>query len=370
MKLNYTINKEKHSVIFCKQNNISILSKSISSIHSDRNILFIYDRKINTNIVNEIIYELKLSGCNIIKIECEGDKINKNEKLLFKILDILLANKFTKKSILISFGGGVIGDVSALASSLYLRGLSYICIPTTMTSIVDSSVGGKTAINYKGITNSIGTYYHPRLVFILESIIESLPEREFFAGIPEIIKCGVIGDKKILNLLKSEKENIIKRKINLIFKICYLTLKTKINFFKDDIFEKKKRLSLNFGHTFAHAIEMAVEQKINKDFIRHGEAVGIGMLCEIFYEKGKKEKIYQTIEEILKKFNLPTFLSLDKIPMNKIKLQNSIFKKIFLDKKKLDKYPRFISVKNFCKTTPKEIRNFDLLNDTISKILL
>ena len=116
-----------------------------------------------------------------------------------------MANNFTKKSIIISFGGGVIGDVSALASSLYLRGLNYICIPTTMTAIVDSSIGGKTAINYKGITNSIGTYYHPRLVFILESIIKSLPEREFLAGIAEIIKCGVIGDKKILNLLKTSQ---------------------------------------------------------------------------------------------------------------------------------------------------------------------
>ena len=240
MKLEYTINKEKNSIIFCKKNNFSILSKSLDKINSDKNVLFIYDKKINKKNIDEIFNELKLSGCNILKIECHGDKTNKNEKLLFKILDILLANNFTKKSVIISFGGGVIGDVSALASSLYLRGLNYICIPTTMTAIVDSSIGGKTAINYKGITNSIGTYYHPKLVFILENIIKSLPDREFLAGIAEIIKCGIIGDRKILNLLKSEKDKILNRDTNLLFKICYLTLKTKINFFINDIYEKNK----------------------------------------------------------------------------------------------------------------------------------
>ena len=147
--------------------------------------------------------ELKITGCNILKIECVSEKLNKNEKLLFKILDILLQNSFTKNSIIVSFGGGVLGDVSALASSLYLRGLNYFCIPTTMTSIVDSSIGGKTAINYKGITNSIGTYYHPKAV-ILENN-QTLPDREFTAGIAEIIKCGIIGENKILELLKNSK---------------------------------------------------------------------------------------------------------------------------------------------------------------------
>ncbi len=368
MKLDYKINKEKNSIIFCKKNNFTVLSKSLNKINSDKNVLFIYDKKINKKIVDEVFYELKLSGCNIIKIECHGDKTNKNEKLLFKILDILLANNFTKKSIIISFGGGVIGDVSALASSLYLRGLNYICIPTTMTAIVDSSIGGKTAINYKGITNSIGTYYHPRLVFILESIIKSLPEREFLAGIAEIIKCGVIGDKKILNILKHHRDKILNRNTDFLFKICYLTLKTKIKFFINDIFEKDKRLSLNFGHTFAHAIEMAIEQKLKRDVIRHGEAVGLGMLCEIFYDKGKKEKIYKTIKDLLEKYNLPTFISLKNIPIGKVNLQDSIYRKIFLDKKKLDKYPRYISISNFYNTKPKEIKDFDHLNETIDQI--
>ena len=365
MKLKYKINKTKHSVVFCRSNYTGIISKTINSINSDKNILFIYDSKIDKTIVKEILAELKITGCNILKIECVSEKLNKNEKLLFKILDILLQNNFTKNSIIVSFGGGVLGDVSALASSLYLRGLNYFCIPTTMTSIVDSSIGGKTAINYKGITNSIGTYYHPNAVFILEKIIKTLPEREFTAGIAEIIKCGIIGDNKILGLLKNEKKKVIERNTNIIFKLCYLTLKTKIRFFLNDIHEKNKRLSLNFGHTFAHAIEMAIEQRLKKDFIRHGEAVGIGMLCEVFYEKKRKEKIFFIIEKLLKEYNLPTRIYLKKIPFNKNVLQDSIYKNIFLDKKRAGKNPRYISIGALQKSKIKEIIDYDHLNETI-----
>ena len=158
--------------------------------------------------MNEIVDELKSSGCNLFIVECKGDKSNKNEKFLFSILDLLIKNKFTKKSIIISFGGGVVGDVAALASSLYLRGLIYFCIPTTITSIVDSSIGGKTAINYKGVINSIGNYYHPKAVFILEDVINEIPDREYFSGFAEIIKCGLIENNKIFSFLKRNKKTL------------------------------------------------------------------------------------------------------------------------------------------------------------------
>ena len=104
-------------------------------------------------------------------------------KILFRILDLLIKFKFTKRSVIV-FGGGVVGDV-ALASSLYLRGLIYFCIPTTMTSIVDSSIGGKTAINYKGVINAVGNYFHPKSVFILEKVIEEIPSREYYLALPK-----------------------------------------------------------------------------------------------------------------------------------------------------------------------------------------
>ncbi len=369
MILNYKINKEKHYITFCKSDKINLISKSIENIKSDKNILFIFDNKVDTKIVDVIHEELKLSGCNIYSFSCEGGKVNKNEKLLFKIIDFLIEKKFTKKSIIISFGGGVVGDVSALASSLYLRGLYYYCIPSTMTSMVDSAIGGKTAINYRKITNSVGTYYHPKNIFILEQVMSNLPDREFFAGFAEIIKCGLIDKNNILNYLIKNKKNLIKRNFSNLTKICSLTLRVKIKFFLKDIYEKNTRLMLNFGHTFAHAIEMAVESNLKKDFIRHGEAVGLGMLCEIFYAKKNKTNLYNKVEGLLKDFRLPTFLDLKKIKINSKKVQNDIYKNIFLDKKRIDKYPRYINIKTTGKSFIKEIKDFDFLNDTIIKII-
>ena len=131
----------------------------------------------------------------------------------------MIKHKFTKKSVIFSCGGGVVGDVAALlASSLYLRGTIYFSIPSTMTAVVDSAIGGKTGINYKGIINSLGTYYHPKNVFILEDIISSIPQREYLAGFAEIIKCGLIDNKNILNYLDNEKDPIIKRNFKMLKK--------------------------------------------------------------------------------------------------------------------------------------------------------
>ena len=369
MILKYKINNNQHYITFCKKNNINVISRSLENFKSDKNVLFVYDNNVDNNLVKEIFDELKLSGCNIISLKCEGNKVNKNEKLLFKIIDILIKNKFTKKSIVISFGGGVVGDVSALASCLYLRGLIYFCIPSTMTSIVDSCVGGKTAINYNKITNSIGTYFHPKNVFVLENVISKLPDREFNAGFAEIIKCGIVNDKKIIFFLIKNRNKILNRETKSIFKICYLTLNTKIKLFKDDIFEKNERLKLNFGHTFAHAIEMAIENNLKKDFIRHGEAVGLGLLCEIFYANKSKNELFKKVFNLLSEFNLPNKIDFKKCRINQTKLQNMIYQNIFLDKKRIDKYPRYISVKKIGVSKIKEMKNLDLINDTILKVL-
>ena len=207
MQIKYKLEKEDHYVTFCRTNSLEKISNFFEKINSDKNALLLYDKNISKEIINKIYNELKISGCNIILKECKGDKVNKNKKFLFELIDTLLKNKFTKRSVVISCGGGVVGDVSALASSLYLRGLYYFNIPTTITAIIDSSIGGKTAINYKGVTNSVGTYYHPKNVFILEEILKTLPEREFISGVAEIIKCGLIDNIKIIKFLIKIKKN-------------------------------------------------------------------------------------------------------------------------------------------------------------------
>ena len=368
MKINYKINKLNYKATFCNNKESPDIFKALSKLYCDKKMLLIIDKKLNKKFTKYLFKDLKKCGLNVTLLKIEGSKHNKNEKLLFKIIDKLIEKKFSKKSVLLSCGGGVIGDVSALAASLYLRGMIYYHIPTTMTAIVDSCLGGKTGINYKNIINSMGNYFHSQNVFISKNIIELIPDREYFSGVPEIIKCGIIDNKKISSMLKKNKKKIINRDYNFLSKLIRLTLNTKIKFFKNDIYENSKRMNLNFGHTFAHAIEMAIKKK-DSDVIRHGEAVGIGMLCEIYYSEGKSEK-FKFLCDLLKLYNLPTSLESFAKKYNKPKIRKEIFKNIFLDKKRISKYPRIIKIIKLGKSKIIEMKNNDKIKKTIRNIIL
>ncbi len=367
MKIEYRINKENYQIYYLN-NKLSQITNDLEKMKSDKKILFLFDKNINKKIRSEIYSELKLSGCNIFEIEFIGSKKNKNLKAVLKIIDFMISKGFTRKSIVLSMGGGVLGDLSALAASLYMRGMIYLHIPTTMTSIVDSCIGGKTAINYQNIINSIGTYFHANKVYILDKIIKNLPEREYISGIPEVLKCGLIKDTKILNFLENESFKIKKKKSEIVKDLCLRSLKTKIHFFKDDVYEKKNRLMLNFGHTFAHSIEMAIDKNITneKELLRHGEAVGIGILCELEYAS-QNSKLIKKTKEILNLYNLP--IDLKHLNLNKQKLQNDIFKFLFLDKKRINKYPRYINLQNVGKPKIEEMQDYNKINIIINNIL-
>ena len=378
MQIKYSLNKVDYKIIFCPDNeglrvkkNINKsymqMSKDLRKIYNDKKILLIVDKKIDNKITKYMIHDLKISFSNLDVLKIDGSKKNKNLKTLFKILDFLFKKNFTKKSVIISCGGGVIGDIAGLASSLYLRGLIHFHNPSTMTAVIDSCIGGKTGINYKGIINSLGNYYHAKKVYISKNIISLIPEREYIAGIPEIIKYGLINSKEIIKLLRNH-DDILKRKFSLISKIIKLSLETKIKFFKNDIFEDGNRLKLNFGHTFAHAVEMALQKKMKKEILRHGEAVGLGMLCEIYYANGKNDDFY-LLKDLLKKYGLPT--NLKKFVKNKRvnSYKNMIYKFIFLDKKRIGAYPRYIKLKKIGYCHISELRNFDRIKRTINQVL-
>tara|TARA_B100000989_G_C19526382_1_gene467090 strand:+ start:1081 stop:2190 length:1110 start_codon:yes stop_codon:yes gene_type:complete len=368
MIIKYKIhNDENHIIINRKMD--STISKSLNKLQSDKKILFIFDKNISKDMTNQIFEQLKANGFKIYKVELKGLKNNKSEKYLFKILDFLIEKKFTKNSIMLSCGGGVIGDITALASSLYLRGLIYCHIPTTITAIVDSCIGGKTAINYKGIINSVGNYYHSRIVFIFDDIIQKMPEREYLSGIPEILKCGLIKKNNILKILKKHKKKILERNFAFFSDLCKETLKTKLYFFLNDEKEKNLRLNLNFGHTFAHAIEMSLNSK-NSELLRHGEAVGLGILCEIFYSNKKINKLYLMTKNILEEYSLPVDLkNLKTKKINLQKLHKKIINDVFLDKKRINQYPRYISLKKQFMPKIKEMDDMNLLNETVYRIL-
>ena len=368
--LQYKINGDVSKVHICKKIENKI-KYDISSLKSDKKILFIYDQNINKNIINNLFNYIKVDGCEVFKINVKGNKSNKNIFKLLKILDFLIKKNFTKRSIIISCGGGVVGDMFGLLSSLYLRGMYYFHIPSTMTSIVDSCIGGKTSVNYKGIINCIGNYYHPKRVYISEEIIKDIPDREYLAGFAEILKCGLIKKNNILKILEKNHLKLRNRNFYLLKNLIYLTLKTKINYFANDVYENKDRLNLNFGHTFAHAIEMATEKIFKKEILRHGEAVGLGMICEILLTKinrGNNNVIIKKVEKILSLYDLPIILTTPKLKQ-KNKHQNNIYKYIFFEKKKINKNPRFISLSRIGNPIIKEINDYNTLNEVIYKII-
>ena len=377
MKLKYKLDNENFHVTFCSDNlaakpkkitrSYMEISKNLKKLKHDNKILLVVDKNIDKNIIQNIIYDLKNSYPKLDILYIKGSKKNKNLKTFFKIIDSLFKNKFTKNSVLISCGGGVIGDVSGLSASLYLRGLNYLHIPTTMTAIIDSCIGGKNGINFNNLINSLGTYYHPQNVYISKSIIEHQPKREYLSGIPEIIKCALINKSNLLNYIEM-KDKIIERNFSFISKMIKETLITKIKFFKDDIKEKDKRLMLNFGHTFAHAIESALDNNLKnkKETLRHGEAVGLGLLCEIFYANGKN-KIFYKIKNLLDLYSLP--VNLKKININESFFKKEIFKFIFYDKKKIGKHPRYINLQKIGNPKIDELKNHNRIRQTLENVL-
>lgn len=210
-----------------------------------------------------------------------------------------LQENLDRKSTVIALGGGVVGDLAGFAASTFMRGCHWVAIPTTLLSMVDASVGGKTGFDLPEGKNLIGTFYPPQMVLADPSTLSTLPDSELISGFAEVIKHGIIGDVELfrkcansIGELKKDLVNVVKRAV-----------RVKIRIIEDDPLEKGVRASLNFGHTIGHAIE------ISSNFsLRHGEAVAIGMVYEArLAEKiGIADKgITDQIEEVLFKVGLP-----------------------------------------------------------------
>lgn len=192
----------------------------------------------------------------------------------------LIKHQANKQSVLINLGGGVIGDIGGFAASTYKRGIDFIQVPTTLLAMVDSSIGGKTGIDFGGIKNSIGVIQAPASVFVQPEFLTTLGEREILNGFAEMIKHGLIADEdywdNLVGIAKVTSENISP--------FIHGSIKIKGAVVKKDPYETGLRKVLNFGHTIGHAIE-AYSLAKDKNPLKHGEAIAIGMICEAFLSK-------------------------------------------------------------------------------------
>lgn len=230
----------------------------------------------------------------------EGEK-SKSIEQFTKIIDIMLEKNIKKDACLIALGGGVTGDLAGFVASVYLRGINYIQIPTTLLSQIDSSVGGKVAINSSLGKNVIGSIYPPIKVLIDPTTLDTLSDRHFSNGMAEMIKYGMIADKVFFEKIKYED---IKK--NLEYYI-HRSLEIKKEFVEKDEYDNGIRQSLNFGHTFGHAIESYYQY----EKYLHGEAISIGMVMVL-----SKNEIRKDLVEVLKKYHLPTE---DPVKINELK---------------------------------------------------
>ena len=218
--------------------------------------------------------ETALAGLETHMIIRPAGENQKSFEGLQAVLEVLFRAGFDRNDTLIAFGGGVIGDLTGFAASIYKRGCSFIQIPTTLLSQVDSSVGGKTAINNEFGKNLIGAFYQPKLVLADTSVLKTLPPRELKAGYAEVVKYGLLGDKSFFEWLESHGQDVLDLDPAATAQAVAISCETKARIVAADERERGERALLNLGHTFAHALE--IEAGYSGDLL-HGEAVSAGM---------------------------------------------------------------------------------------------
>ncbi len=238
---------------------VSLLGKGRAVIVTDSNVapLWLADAK----------GSLEKSGIETLEFIFPAGEESKSKETLFELIEFMAENRLTRSDFAVALGGGVTGDMTGLAASLYLRGIPFVQVPTTLLAAVDSSVGGKTAVNLKAGKNLMGAFYQPELVLCDTRTLDTLSDEIFADGMAEIIKYGVIFDRDLFDRVKggdvkSDIEKIIARCVEL-----------KRDVVAKDEFDKGDRQLLNFGHTMAHSIEKCSNFKIS-----HGSAVAIGMV--------------------------------------------------------------------------------------------
>ena len=307
IKLQINTNNHKYPIII-GSNLIAKLSKLLNynSIKFNKCLLVI-DNKIPKNLINKLTNSLPKKKTIIYLFN--ANELNKNQMSVNKILKTLLKNNFNRNDCLISVGGGITGDVSGFAASIFKRGIKFINIPTTLLAQVDSSIGGKTGINSSYGKNLIGSFYQPSLVITDINFLKTLPRREIVCGYGEILKHSLIANKKFFLFLNKNALKILNLKSPFIEKSIYQSCSIKKKIVEKDEKEKGIRKILNFGHTFAHAYEATLKysKKLN-----HGEAVlyGISNASKFSFKNNLLSKNeFELIKNHLIKFKLPIKLN-------------------------------------------------------------
>jgi len=311
-----------------------IVNNTNLNLLKKKEVLVVFDDKLPENFINILKKSLpsELLALNFIGIN--ASEKNKSPETLNLIHTRLIKEKYSRDSILVGFGGGIVSDITGFAASTYQRGVDFILIPTTLLAQVDASVGGKTAINHPLGKNMIGSFHQPRLVVIDSLFLTTLPKKEMSCGLAEVIKHGLIQDIDYFEWLEKNIEDILNLESAAIEHTISRSIEIKANIVRRDEKERGDRALLNFGHTFGHAIELIGGFK---DY-NHGEAVSLGMIIALNLSKlmGKvKDSDIERCQNLLKQAGIITK------PIDKLDAE-IIYQSMLGDKKKSGNDMNFI----------------------------
>jgi len=287
-----------------------------------------------------------------VLLEMPDGERNKNFRTVEALARKMVTKGADRKAVVLALGGGVVGDCAGFMASIYMRGVDVIQIPTTLLAQVDASVGGKTGVDLPEGKNLIGTFHHPRAVLIDPSVLSTLPDREFRAGLYEVLKCGLIRRPEIFEFMEKNRERILQREPEALEYLITAAVQVKAEVVAADEREGNLRRILNFGHTIGHALEAETGYK----HFLHGEAVAWGMVAASMLSVAMQKTSPETAQRIIA--SILAYASLPKVETRGKK----IVKRLGTDKKTLDGVVHFI--------LPTQLGSVEVVKDVPEKAII
>lgn len=300
-----TVNYENAPIYdICIEPDFKSLYKELEKLGTkNKRVCIVCDSTTKELYLNDVIHIVKDYAKEVESFSFPAGESSKNLDVVRELYTLLIESKFDRSDLLIALGGGVVGDLTGFTAATYLRGISFMQIPTTLLAMVDSSIGGKTGVDFDSYKNMVGAFHQPKSVYINTNCLKTLDKRIFVSGIGEVIKYGFINNIEFYEWLKEHKEAILAYDLEALNEMIYTSCECKRQIVEIDPTEKGVRGLLNLGHTIGHAVE-----KLKNFELYHGECVSIGMVAAAYlsFKRGNlTENELNDIQDVLRSFGLP-----------------------------------------------------------------
>lgn len=329
-KIHVNLGKNSYDILFT--NGFAALPSAMAEINAPKKLLIVTDTNVKKLYADEVNSLLKENGYDSAVYAFAAGEENKNMDSILGICRACVEHEMDRKSMIVALGGGVVGDMAGFAASIFMRGIDFVQVPTTLLSQSDSSVGGKTGIDFMESKNILGAFHQPKLVYINVGTLKTLPPEQFVSGMGEIIKHGIIRDSSFFDYVEKNSEKIKTLDSKTLIKMDKINCSIKADVVERDEKETGLRAILNFGHTIGHAVESAYNFTMT-----HGECVGIGMVgaAYIAYRRGMIDaEVLKRVENILDIYGFKTRVTLPE--------KETVFSFMLKDKKKIAGKLKFV----------------------------